>query len=55
MKVEGRNAVFELLKTDKTVDKLLVENGQKDDACRRILALAKDKKIKVQFLDRTAL
>ena len=55
MKVEGKNAVYELLKTDKTVDKLLVENGQKDDATRRLLALAKEKKIKVQYADRNVL
>ena len=27
MKTEGRNAVIELLKTDKTIDKLLLEKG----------------------------
>ncbi len=55
MKVEGKNAVYELLKTDKTIDKLLVENGQKDDATRRLVALAKEKKIKVQYADRNVI
>lgn len=55
MKIEGKNAVYELLKTDKTIDKLLVENGQRDEATKRILALAKDRGVKVQFADRSAL
>ena len=55
MKVEGRNAVYELLKTDKTIDKLLVENGVKDAPSLRVLSLAKEKKIKIQYLERSAL
>ena len=29
MKTEGRNAVLELLKTDKTIDKILLEKGDR--------------------------
>lgn len=55
MKIEGKNAVYELLGTDKTVDKILVENGQRDESIRRIIDLAKKRGIKVQFADRSAL
>ena len=38
MKIIGRNAVAEVIKTDKTIDKILVENGyepQKFSHCNR--------------------
>ena len=40
MKVEGKNAVRELLKTDKTIDKILVENGQRDEQSRAVVNAA---------------
>ena len=35
MKTEGRNAVYELLKTDREIDKVLVQNDLKDEASRK--------------------
>ena len=55
MKIEGRNAVYELLKTDKTVDKLLTEDGLRDERRSAILALCKERKIKVQFVSRSVM
>lgn len=54
MKIEGRNAVLELLKTDKTVDKLLMQKGAEGSA-GRIFAMAREKGIRVQFTDAKAL
>ena len=54
MKIEGRNAVLELLKTDKTVDKLLMQKGAEGSA-GRIFAMAREKGIRVQFADAKAL
>ena len=54
MKVEGRNAVLELLKTDKNVDKLLMQKGAEGSA-GRIFAMAREKNIRVQFADSRAL
>ena len=54
MKIEGRNAVVELLKTDKTVDKLLMQRGSERSA-GRIFAMAREKGIRVQFADAKAL
>ena len=54
MKIEGRNAVVELLKTDKTVDKLLMQRGS-EKAAGRIFAMAREKGIRVQFADAKAL
>ena len=54
MKTEGRNAVLELLKTDKTIEKLLMEKGAQG-TLGRIFAEARRKNIRVQFVDRTVL
>lgn len=54
MKVEGRNAVLELLKSDKSVEKLLMQKGAEGSA-GRIFAMAREKNIRVQFADARAL
>lgn len=54
MKTEGRNAVLELLKTDKTVDKILLEKGAQG-TLGKIFAEARAKNIRVQFVDRAVL
>lgn len=54
MKTEGRNAVLELLKTDKTVEKILLEKGAQG-TLGKIFAEARKKNIRVQFVDRAAL
>ena len=54
MKVEGRNAVLELLKTEKTVDKILMQRGAEKSA-GRIFAMAREKNIRVQFANGRAL
>lgn len=52
MKVEGRNSVFELLKTDKEIDKILVQKDLKDDASKRLINVIKSKKVKLQPVDK---
>ncbi len=54
MKTEGRNAVLELLKTDKTVEKILMERGAQG-ALGRIFAMAREKGVRVQFVTKEAL
>lgn len=54
MKTEGRNAVLELLKTEKGIDKILMEKGAQG-SLGRIFAEARKKNIRVQFLDKPAL
>ncbi len=54
MKTEGRNAVLELLKTDKTVDKILLEKSAQG-SLGKIFAEARRKNIRVQFVDRKIL
>ena len=54
MKTEGRNAVLELLKTDKNIDKLLIEKNPQG-SLNKIFAEARKKNIRVQFVDRKVL
>lgn len=49
MKIEGRNAVTELLKTDRPVDKIMLEKGA-EGSLGRIFAMAREKRIRVQFV-----
>jgi len=52
MKVEGRNAFYELLKTDKEIDKILVQKDLKDDASKRLINIIRSHKIKLQPVDK---
>ena len=55
MKIEGRNAVEELVKSCKAIDKIIVQEGTRDREARELLALIKSSGIKVQFADKSAL
>ena len=52
MKVEGRNSVYELLKTDKEIDKVLVQKDLKDEASKRLINVMRSHKVKVQLVDK---
>lgn len=54
MKTEGRNAVFELLKTDKNIDKLLLEKNPQG-SLKAIFAEARKRNIRVKFVDKKVL
>lgn len=54
MNVEGKNAVSELLGTDKAIEKIMLEKGARG-TLSRIFAQARARGIKVQFVDRRAL
>lgn len=54
MKTEGRNAVIELLKTGKAIDKILLEKGAQG-SLGLIFAEARRKNVRVQFVDRQVL
>ena len=54
MQTEGRNAVLELLKTDKTIDKIMLEQGAQG-SLSRIFAEARKRDVRVQFVSRAVL
>ncbi len=53
--VEGRNAVIELLKSNKTIEQLFIANGKMEESINKILGLAKDKGVIVKEVDRKKL
>ena len=55
MKIEGRNSVYELLKTDKEIDKILVKNDLKDEPSKRLINAIKSRKVKMQLVDKYVL
>lgn len=55
MIVEGRNAILELIKTDKTIDKVMVDKDGKDSSRQRILANLREKGVKIQYVSKAVL
>lgn len=53
--IEGRNAVIEALKSDRTIEQILVAKGDVEGSVNVILGLAKEKKIVVKEVDRKKL
>lgn len=53
--IEGRNPVIEILKSGRDVDKILVAKGNKEGSIHKIIAMAKERKIPVQEVDRRKL
>lgn len=54
MKVEGRNAVYELLCSGLNIDKLLIQNNTKEEQSK-IIRLAINKKLRIQYVDKNVL
>lgn len=55
MKIIGRNAVIEAIKSGQTIDRLVAARDQKDAGAQRIINEAKSRGIKVFFYDKDVL
>ena len=53
--VAGRNAVLELLKSEKDINKLFIERGERHGSINEIMAKAKEAKVVMVEVDRTKL
>ena len=53
--VIGRNAVLELLKSNREVENVLIANGEREGSISRIIALCREKKIVIKNVDRKKL
>ena len=51
----GRNPVLEVLKTEKNIEKLYIQNGELKGSINKIMGIAKDKNIVVQRVDKSKL
>ena len=54
-RIEGRNAVLEAIRADRTIERLYVQDGCKDGPVQSILREAKKRGIQVQFVDKARL
>ena len=52
MKIEGRNAVLEAVKSGKTIDRVLVRNGMRDEPSRQLVSAIKAAGVKIHFVDK---
>ncbi|SFE69483.1 23S rRNA (guanosine(2251)-2'-O)-methyltransferase RlmB [Peptostreptococcus sp. D1] len=50
--IEGRNPVLEALKNDRKIEKILVNKDSKEGSIKKIIAIAKEKSIVIQNVDR---
>lgn len=55
MTIEGKNAVSELLKTQKTIDKVMVQNGLRDGESRKLVNDLREAGVKIAFADKSVL
>ncbi len=53
--IEGRNAVIEALKSNKTIEKVMVAKGDLEGSIKIIISLAKEKGIVINEVDRKKL
>jgi len=54
-KIEGRNAVIEVLKSDKTINKIMISKGDKQGSINEIIKLAKERAIVISEVDKNKL
>lgn len=55
MIIEGKNSVFEALKSGLTINKLMVQNNLNDNMSNQIIKMAKDKGIRIDFVNKDVL
>lgn len=53
--IEGRNPVIEAIKSNREIDKIMIANGAKEGSIKKITAMAKEKNILIQYVDRNKL
>jgi 23S rRNA (guanosine2251-2'-O)-methyltransferase len=54
-RIEGRNPVIEALKSGRSINKILISKGEREGSIKQIIALAKEKRIVLQEVDRSKL
>ena len=53
--IEGRNPVMEAIKSGRSIDKILVQSGEKNGSIRKVIAIARERRIVVTEVDRQKL
>ncbi len=50
--IEGRNPIIEVLKNNRSIEKIMVNKASKEGSIKKILAMAKENKVIIQEVDR---
>lgn len=50
--IEGRNPIIEALKSNRSIEKIMVNKASKEGSIKKILAMAKENKVIIQEVDR---
>ena len=50
--IEGRNPVIEAIKNDREIDKIMIANSAKEGSIKKIIGMAKEKNIVIQYVDK---
>ncbi len=53
--IEGRNSVLELLASDRDINKILIQNGEKHGSINKIIAMAKERRIVIVEVEKAKL
>ena len=53
--IEGRNSVLELLETEKDINKIFIEKGEKHGSINKIIGIAKDRKVVIVEVEKSKL
>lgn len=54
-KIEGRNPVTEAIKSGRSIDKILISSGEKNGSVKKIIALARERKLVITEVERQKL
>ena len=52
--VEGRNSVLELLNSDRDINKLYIQKGEKHGSINKIIGLAKERRIVITEIEKAS-
>lgn len=50
--IEGRNPIIEALRSDREIDKIMISNSSKEGSIKKIIGMAKEKNIVIQYVDK---
>ena len=50
--IEGRNPVIDAIKNDREIDKIMIANSAKEGSIKKIIGMAKEKNIVIQYVDK---
>ena len=53
--IEGRNPVIEAIKNEREIDKIMIANSAKEGSIKKVIAMAKEKNIVIQYVDKNKL